>query len=167
MAGAADSLRAGFNRTVNGDGKAMGSVLFAVGTAGVPLGNAVEGFAPRAFKAGEDLIHFEKHGSEIANQLRIDNYSVAQYVDDANWVIQNGKFSPELNAYVSIPGGSGAAKGLMVGVNRMTGEITTMHLKPVTFFEQKAPSLGWQAQPKSVVTDTIGPQSNLGWKWPY
>lgn len=70
---------------------------------------------PRAFKAGQDAIHFGKHGAEIAKQLGTKNYSAAQYVDDANWVIQNGKFAPEINAYVSVAGGQGSAKGLMVG----------------------------------------------------
>ena len=38
MASGVDGLRVGFNRVVNGDGTAMGSTLFAVGAAGVPLG---------------------------------------------------------------------------------------------------------------------------------
>lgn len=86
---------------------------------------------------------------------------------DANSVIRNGTFTPELNAYVAIPGGVGSAKGLLVGVDRATGEITTMHLKPISFFENKAPSLGWKAQPKSVKTDTIGADPQVGWKSPY
>ncbi|RWD29385.1 MAG: hypothetical protein EOS34_28075 [Mesorhizobium sp.] len=124
--------------------------------------------APRVFKAGEDVIHFERHAAEIAGQLGFEGYTVSKYVDDANWVIQHGQFAPEINAYVSVVGGKGSAKGLMVGVDRATGEITTMHLKSVSsFFEKKAPSLGWQAQPRSAVTDTIGPTPNLGWKIPY
>jgi hypothetical protein len=107
---------------------------------------ATSGFAPRAFKTGEDAIHFAKHGEEIAKQLGIKNYSAAQYVDDANWGIQYGKFAPEINAYVSVAGGRGGAKGLMVGIDRVTGEITTMHLRPVSFFERNAPSLGWQSK---------------------
>ena len=120
-----------------------------------------------SFKPGEDVIHFEKHGHEIAETLGQKSYSLTQYVDDANSVVKNGKFVPELNAYVSIPGGEGGAKGLMVGLDRATGEITTMHLKPIKFFEMKAPSLGWQSQPKSVLTDLVGPKPNLGWKTPY
>ena len=87
------------------------------------------------FKKGEDLIHFEKHGQEIAETLGQKNYSLSQYVDDANTVVRNGQFAPELNAYVSISGGEGSAKGLMVGLDRATGDITTMHLKPINFFE--------------------------------
>src|SRR5690606_10044790 len=56
----------------------------------------------RSFKPGEDLVHFEKHGPEIAKTLGYENYSLTQYVADANTVVKNGTFVPELNAYVSI-----------------------------------------------------------------
>jgi hypothetical protein len=123
--------------------------------------------ADRKFKPGEDTRHFEKHGEEIGQSLGDDKYTLEQYVADANSVIRNGTFAPELNAFVAIPGGVGSAKGLLVGVDRVTGEITTMHLKPISFFETKAPSLGWKAQPKSVKTDTMGPDPHIGWKSPY
>ncbi|WP_139044312.1 hypothetical protein [Marinobacterium stanieri] len=48
-----------------------------------------------------------------------------------NSVIKNGRFSPELNAFVSVPGGQGSAKGLMVGMDRTTGEIT---IKPAAVY---------------------------------
>ena len=38
LASGVDGFRSSFNRVVNGDGRAMGSTLFAIGTAGVPLG---------------------------------------------------------------------------------------------------------------------------------
>ncbi|WP_256576759.1 MULTISPECIES: RHS repeat-associated core domain-containing protein, partial [unclassified Pseudomonas] len=123
--------------------------------------------ADKKFKPGEDVRHFEKHGEEIKQTLGEDNYTLEQYVADANSVIRNGTFAPELNAYVAIPGGTGSAKGLLVGVDRATGEITTMHLKSISFFENKAPSLGWKAQPKSAKTDTTGPNPQVGWKSPY
>jgi hypothetical protein len=37
----------------------------------------------------------------------------------------------------------------------------------VSFFESKAPSLGWKAQPKGIKTDTVGPNPQTGWKYPY
>ncbi|WP_394324900.1 RHS repeat-associated core domain-containing protein [Pseudomonas chlororaphis] len=123
-------------------------------------------YVDRAFKPGEDIIHFEKHGAEIAETLGYENYSLKQYISDANSVVRNGTFVPELNAYVAIPGGTGSAKGLLVGLDRKTGEITTLHLKPVSFFEAKAPSLGWKAQPKSAKTDTVGPNPHLGHRPP-
>ncbi|WAC71213.1 polymorphic toxin-type HINT domain-containing protein [Roseateles sp. SL47] len=130
-------------------------------------GSAAEASNSLAFKPGQDLIHFNKHGGEIADVLGHQNYTLEQYLSDANSVIQNGKFVPELNGYAAIPGGAGSAKGLFVGLDRTTGEITTMHLKSVSWFGMKAPSLGWLAQPSSVLTDIVGPKTNLGWKWPY
>ncbi|MDQ0612302.1 hypothetical protein QFZ83_006473 [Variovorax sp. W1I1] len=44
MASGVDGFRTGFNQTVNGNGFAMGSALFAMGTMGVPLGR-LEGVA--------------------------------------------------------------------------------------------------------------------------
>ena len=123
--------------------------------------------ADRKFKPGEDVGHFEKHGEEIGQTLGHENYSLEQYVADAKSVIRNGTFAPELNGYVAIPGGTGSAKGLLVGIDRATGEITTMHLKSVSFFESKAPSLGWEAQPKGIKTDTVRPNPQTGWKYPY
>ncbi|MGM9517009.1 hypothetical protein ACS5PK_22430, partial [Roseateles sp. DB2] len=38
LASGVDGFRSSFNRAVNGDGRVMGSTLFAIGTAGVPLG---------------------------------------------------------------------------------------------------------------------------------
>jgi hypothetical protein len=50
LASGVDGLRTGFNRVVNGDGTAMGSASFAIGTAFVPLGrfgNVADGALPR------------------------------------------------------------------------------------------------------------------------
>ncbi|RFA31090.1 hypothetical protein, partial [Alkalilimnicola ehrlichii] len=144
------------------------------GSGGGPQGQAAApsagGDVPNttsAFKAGEDLVHFKKHGQEIATTLGEKTYTLERYVADASVVIRNGQFVPELNGYVAIAGGQGSAKGLFVGLDRATGEITTMHLKPISFFEQKAPSLGWSAKPKSEMTDFVGPKPELGWKPPY
>ncbi|WP_146172040.1 RHS repeat-associated core domain-containing protein [Pseudoduganella armeniaca] len=130
-------------------------------------GEIAGGVDERRFKTGEDVLHFQKHGSEIAHALGYQKYTVSQYVEDANAVLRTGTFVPELNAYVAIPGGTGSAKGLLVGLDRATGEITTMHMKPVSWFEAKAPSLKWEAQPRNVRTDTIGASPEVGWKWPY
>jgi hypothetical protein len=85
----------------------------------------------------------------------------------ANLVIKNGTYVPELNGYVAIAGGKGGAKGIFVGLDRATSEITTMHLKPVSYFENKAPSLGRLAKPKSELTDLIRQNREWGWKLPY
>jgi hypothetical protein len=40
-------------------------------------------------------------------------------------------------------------------------------MKPVSFLEKNAPSLGWQAKPASELSDLIGLNRELGWKSPY
>jgi hypothetical protein len=104
------------------------------------------------FKPNESLAHFEKHGSEIANKFGFKDYSLSKYVSDANMVIKTGTFVPELNAYVKIPSGPGTALAPFVGIDRITGEITTFHFRPVTFLEKAAPSLQWSAKRSSILT---------------
>lgn len=156
--------------------KGLGEIAFAkliagfgvLSTKGKLGANNVE-LAPKFnFRIGEDLVHFEKHGAQIANKLSLDaDYSVEQYVLDANLVIERGTYVPELHAYVKIPTGPGSALAPFVGLDRKTNEITTFHLKPIIFFEKNAPSLGWLAKPSSELTDLIGLNQELGWTSPY
>ena len=84
--------------------------------------------------------HYQRHGSEIGNLLEIPNYSINQYLDDANYIITNGTYVPELNGYVKFMRGP---KYGFVGLDRSTGDITTFHIKDVTELIKKAPSLGF------------------------
>ncbi|WP_323686842.1 T7SS effector LXG polymorphic toxin [Listeria welshimeri] len=86
--------------------------------------------------------HFEKHGSDMAKALNKKNYTKDDYLKDANHVIEEGTYVPELNGYVNIVGGKGSAKYAFVGLDRATGKITTLHLKTVKELAKKAPSLG-------------------------
>jgi filamentous hemagglutinin len=98
----------------------------------------------RNFATGEKAIeHFAKHGSGLMRALGRDSYNLANYLDDANFVVQNGKWVPELNGYVRLIGGPGSAKAAFVGVDRITGALTTFHVKTVEFLSKVAPSLGW------------------------
>ena len=45
--------------------------------------------------------HYGKYGQEIADVLGDSNYSIDKYLDDANYIINNGTYTPELNGYVS------------------------------------------------------------------
>ena len=83
--------------------------------------------------------HYSKHGKEIAGILEKSNYSVKDYLDDANYIIQNGDYSPELNGYVKFLRGDNYG---FVGLDRETGNITTFHIKKVGELAKKAPSLG-------------------------
>src|ERR1700678_857790 len=120
------------------------------------------------FKLGEDVAHFERHGTRIANKLDLGSgYNVEQYVQDANHIIREGIYVHELHGYVKIPTGTGSAQAPFVGLDRATNEITTFHTKPVSFLEKNAPSLGWSAKPALEMTDLLGLNRELGWKSQY
>ena len=86
--------------------------------------------------------HFAKHGNGVMSTLGKKSYQLADYLNDANHVIKNGIFIPELNGYVRLIGGPGSAKYGFVGVDRTTGSITTFHIKTAKWLSQNAPSLG-------------------------
>ena len=94
------------------------------------------------FKGDEAVIHFERHGKQIMNALGKNEYNLKNYIEDANHVIQTGTYVPELNGYVQLIGGKGSAKYAFVGLDRLTGNITTFHIKTVGELAKKAPSLG-------------------------
>ncbi|MEH0874974.1 hypothetical protein QM999_09745 [Pectobacterium cacticida] len=74
--------------------------------------------------------------------LNRNSYNLKDYINDANHVVKNGQFVPEMNGYVKLIGGSGTAKYGFVGLDRATGDITTFHVKSVNEIMRKAPSLG-------------------------
>ena len=96
------------------------------------------------FKFGGDeaIAHFGKHGNSVMSALGKKSYNITNYLDDANHVIRNGTFVPELNGYVRLIGGQGSAKYGFVGLSRATGNITTFHIKTAWELAKKAPSLG-------------------------
>ena len=79
--------------------------------------------------------HYGKHGQEIADVLGDSNYSIDKYLDDANYIINNGTYAPELNGYVSFMSGK---KYGFVGLDRTTGDITTFHIKNISELIKKA-----------------------------
>ena len=85
--------------------------------------------------------HYGKHGQEIAYVLGDSYYSIDKYLDDANYIINNGTYAPELNGYVSFMRGK---KYGFVGLDRTTGDITTFHIKNISELIKKAPSLGFE-----------------------
>ena len=97
----------------------------------------------RFFKGDEAVQHFEKHSSELMQAFGRNSYNLKNYLDDANHVIKNGTFVPEMNGYVRLIGGQGSAKYGFVGLDRATGNITTFHVKSVSELSRKAPSLGF------------------------
>jgi len=97
---------------------------------------------PKNFIGNEAVKHYDKHGGEIMRALNRNSYNLKDYINDANHVIANGQFSPELNGFVKLIGGSGTAKYAFVGLNRSGNNITTFHIKTVSELSRKAPSLG-------------------------
>jgi hypothetical protein len=89
MTSGVDGFRTGFNQTVNGNGFAMGSALFAMGTMGVPLGRA-EGIAAATRNAAIDVAEDVPLGFTRAYRA----VSSAEY-DSA---LQSGRFSQGPNA---------------------------------------------------------------------
>ncbi|WP_313347264.1 RHS repeat-associated core domain-containing protein [Lacrimispora sp.] len=84
--------------------------------------------------------HYVKHGAEMQKALGKSSYSSANYLTDANHVIQNGTYVQELNGYVKFISGQ---KYGFVGLDRATGDITTFHIKTVSELIKNAPGLGF------------------------
>ena len=103
--------------------------------------NAPKGVT-RYFNGDEAIQHFNRHGSELSDALSRSSYNLKNHLDDANHVINNGTFVPELNGFVRLIGGKGNAKYAFVGMERGTNRITTFHIKTVKELIKKAPSLG-------------------------
>ncbi|MGT2911558.1 DNRLRE domain-containing protein [Streptococcus cameli] len=95
----------------------------------------------RTFKSGELYNHYNKHRQQVANAHKKSSYSIQQYLDDANNVIQNGTYIPEMNGYVKKIGGTGkSTKYEFVGLDRTTGNITTYHIKYAKQILKKSPN---------------------------
>jgi hypothetical protein len=93
------------------------------------------------FGGDEAVVHFGKHGNGVMNALGETSYNLKNYVTDANFVIKNGTYVPDLNGYVRLIGGQGSAKFGFVGLNRATGNITTFHIKTAQELAKKAPGI--------------------------
>ncbi len=108
----------------------------------MPKSNKSDSKTGKIFK-NQSLLeeHYGKHGQEIADVLRESNYSIDRYLDDANYIINNGTYVSELNGYVSFMSGK---KYGFVGLDRTTGDITTFHIKNVSELIKKALSLGFE-----------------------
>lgn len=98
-------------------------------------------FNYKSFNNTETLnSHFQKHGQEIANVLDKSDYTLGDYLSDANYIINNGQYSSDLNGYVSFMKNDNYG---FVGLDRNTGNITTFHIKKVSELIKKAPDLGF------------------------
>ena len=101
---------------------------------------------PILFDANNAVGHFSKHSKQVMKSFGKDTYNLKEYMLDANHVIKNGQFVPELNGYVKIIGSAGnrgKAHAAFVGMKSGGKNISTFHMKSVSEIARKAPSLGW------------------------
>lgn len=119
--------------------RAVGVGRFLAGGASRMLGEGGGKFLK--FGGDEAVTHFSKHGKSVMDALGESSYNLKNYVYDANFVINKGTFVPELNGYVRLIGGQGSAKFGFVGLNRVTGNITTFHIKTAGELARKAPNM--------------------------
>ena len=85
---------------------------------------------------GNLLKHFEKHNPQFENMYS----SATEYLEDANYVINNGQYVPELNGYILFLGNKGGANYAFVGLKNAGNNISTFHIKHVKTLT-KIPSL--------------------------
>jgi len=151
-----------FQTTVSGGGQlvkqagaqAADNIAYSVGFADDIVVSASKAASSRAalpaagqlsrlarFGGDEAVNHFGKHGKSVMDALGRSSYNLSNYIDDANHVIRNGTFVPEMNGYVKLIGGPGSAKFGFTGLNRATGNITTFHIKSAGELARKAPWL--------------------------
>ena len=145
-----ETRNGGFSWSGLGKSAALGAISgVALGGAGKYITKGIRALVkPMAvtklikFKGDEAVNHFGKHGKEVMDALGKQSYNLKNYIDDANHIIKNGQYVPELNGYVKLIGGKGSAKYGFVGLDRATGKITTFHIKSAKYLSKYAPSLG-------------------------
>ena len=76
--------------------------------------------------------HFLKHGGEFGYS------SPAEYLDGAQYVINNGTFIPEMNGYIRFYGAAGKANYAFAGMNQ-AGQITTFGIRSVLSLARTIP----------------------------
>jgi RHS repeat-associated protein len=121
----------------------LGTGFFEKKVAGTISTNATKILEYSYLKFGgeEAVIHFGKHGKSVMDALGKTSYTLKNYLDDANFIIKNGTYIPELNGYIKLIGGKGSAKFGFVGLNRTSGSITTFHIKSAQELASKVPSM--------------------------
>ena len=71
------------------------------GSSGTSANNKPTSSEQNNFKSEELLEdHYQKHKNEIGNALDKANYTKQDYVNDANYILENGTYVEELNGYV-------------------------------------------------------------------
>ena len=80
------------------------------------------------FKSTQELDdHFIKHGKEFGGLYK----NSQEYLNGANYVINNGTYVPEMNGYVRFFGADGGANYAFVGLTHDGANITTFSVRSV------------------------------------
>lgn len=127
--GTAAGAGIGYAATGTLQGAATGAAIgFGAGAiVGAVAGGTSAGLKFGTFSSKTSLAkHFAKHGDEFG-----DMYSNAQeYADGAKYVIKNGTYIPEKNAYIKFLGNQGKANYAFVGL-KSGGRVSTYHVRSV------------------------------------
>jgi|GEM_PF-4798836 len=108
--------------------------LIGVGTKYTIKGIAHGGKQVLKFTGDEAIGHFGKHGKSIMDASGRSAYNLKDYVNDANWIIQNGTYNPKLNGYYYFMGNAPNGTSIFgfVGVKNSGLNISTFHIKSAT-----------------------------------
>ena len=119
----------GYAATGTLEGTLTGAAIgFGAGSVvGAVAGGTSAGLQYGTFSSKTSLMeHFTKHGDEFGNM-----YSNArEYAEGARYVIKNGTYIPEKNAYIRFLGNQGKANYAFVGL-KSGGRISTYHVRSV------------------------------------
>lgn len=105
-----------------GDGALAGAVTGAV-SGGISAGVKYGTFSSKTLLTQ----HFEKHGSEFGSMYT----NAKDYARGAKYVIKNGIYIPEKNAYIRFLGSQGKANYAFAGM-KAGGRVSTYHVRSVS-----------------------------------
>jgi RHS repeat-associated protein len=84
------------------------------------------------FTKDEAIGHFNQHAKEIMKATKKSSYNLKDYIDDANWIIDNGTYDSNLRGYYQYIGNSsrtGESLFGFVGLKNNGLSISTYHIK--------------------------------------
>lgn len=92
----------------------------------------------KTFTSSEKLLdHYEKHNSEFGGIYN----SLDDYLNGANYVIENGQYVSEMNGYIRFFGANGKANYAFVGLTADGSQITTFGIRSVSELSKVIPWL--------------------------
>ncbi len=116
-----------------------GYIAWWIGAAvgGAVVGGLSAGIKFGTFSSKSSLTnHFSKHKSEFGDMYE----NVSAYANDAKYVVKNGTYIPEKNAYIKFLGNNGRANYAFVGM-KSGGRISIYHVEHVSKLIQKGITL--------------------------